>query len=148
MSEYVCTSCSSENIQRLSVIYQGGISDINTKSSGTGIGFGRGGIGIGFGRKRTKGTSQTAASLRAAPPPKKAFLKPLAGIFVCAFILMLFAEGTKFLVALVYLLWAGGSVAWVVFAINYNKKTWPPLMRVWENSYLCNRCNNIFTMTS
>lgn len=79
--ELACPSCKSDNTQRLAVIYEGGLSDINTKSKGTAIGFGRGGIGVGVGGSKTTGTSQTAASQRAAPPQKKTLPETATGDF-------------------------------------------------------------------
>lgn len=146
--DFFCPSCKSDNIQRLSVIYEGGLSDINTKSKGTAIGFGRGGIGVGVGSSKTTGTSQTAASQRAAPPPKKRYLKPLLVIFGAFMLLMLFV-GTKnsFVAGALNIGWLAASAGWIYFAFQYNSKTWPPLKATWDNSFFCNRCNEIFSLS-
>ena len=139
-----CPSCQSETTQRLSVVYEQGISDIHTSSNSAGVGIGRGGLGFGLAKTKTRGTAQTAISQKASPPPRKRFLKPLGLIFVAYFILSLFGGRGNVLSALFGLLWLGGSIAWIVFAIQYNAKTWPSLKAVWDDSYLCNRCNHIF----
>jgi hypothetical protein len=146
--DFICPSCKSDNIQRLSVVYEGGLSDINTKSKGTAIGIGRGGIGVGVGASKTTGTSQTAASKRAAPPAKKRYLKPLLGIFG-VFMLSLIFIGAKsdFLGSLLTIGWVAASAGWVYFAFQYNSKTWPSLKASWDNSFLCNRCNEIFCLS-
>ncbi len=148
MSDYVCPSCKSENIQRLAVIYEGGLSVVNTKTKGVGIGFGGGGIGVGVGRGKTEGTSQTAASKRAAPPPKKKLLKPLGLIFVVYMVLTFkaMADNNVTMSTTATILFFVAAISWIVYAIRYNMSTWPVLMQKWENSYLCNRCNNIFTL--
>jgi hypothetical protein len=94
--EYLCPTCKSDNIQRLSVIYEGGLSHIDTESSGTVAGVGRGGVGAGAVALTTTGTSQTAASKRAAPPEKKNYVGPLMGIFIAAFIGMVLTDGKGF----------------------------------------------------
>lgn len=145
---FSCTSCKSDNVQRLSVIYEGGLSDVNTKSKGTAIGFGRGGIGVGVGASKTTGTSQTAASQRAAPPPKKRFLKPLAWIFV-PFLIMTVVVGKSYVGEIILnVAWLAASLGWIIHAFQYNAKKWPLLKATWDNSYLCNRCNEISVVGS
>jgi hypothetical protein len=40
--------------------------------------------------------------------------------------------------------WVGGSVAWIIYAFQYNAKTWPTLSGQWENTFLCHRCSHVF----
>jgi hypothetical protein len=145
--DFSCPSCQSDNTQRLSVIYEGGLSNINTKSKGTAIGFGSGGIGVGVGGSKTSGTAQTAASQRAAPPAKKPYLKPLLVIFG-AFMLISLIIGSKNTIVTVALdvLWIAASAGWIYSAYQYNANKWPPLKATWDSSYLCNRCNEIFRL--
>jgi uncharacterized protein VirK/YbjX len=49
-----CPSCKSEATQRLAIVYEHGLSDINTTSSSVGLGIGGGGLGIGGAKSRTK----------------------------------------------------------------------------------------------
>ena len=67
-----CPTCGSGNVQSLSIAYEGGLSTVNTRSSGSGIGIGIGRGGIigmfGTGGGKTRGTAQTALSRRCAPP--------------------------------------------------------------------------------
>lgn len=144
--DFVCPSCQSDNIQRLSVVYEGGLSDINTKTKGTALGLGRGGIGVGVGASKTTGTSQTAASKRAAPPAKKGYLKPLLGIFGIFIVLSMFLGKSEILGALMGIGWLVASAGWVYHAFQYNAKIWPPLKATWDSSFLCNRCNEMFDL--
>ncbi len=143
--DFACPSCKSANIQRLAVVYESGLSNINTKSRATGIGIGIDGLGVGAGGSKTTGTSQTAASQRAAPPAKKRYLKPLLLIFGGFVILSLFMGGKNAIITgtvnIGYLL---ASVGWIVHAFQYNANVWPPLKATWDNSFLCNRCNEMF----
>lgn len=49
---HACPSCKDENTQRLSLVYESGLSDVNTHSRGVGVGIGGGGIGVGVGGAR------------------------------------------------------------------------------------------------
>jgi hypothetical protein len=145
--DYVCPNCKSDNIQRLSAVFEGGLSDINTRTNGSAVGLSRGGVGVGFGSAKTKGTSQTAASQRAAPPAKKKYFKPLLLIFVAVVVVSIcVGSNHAILSGLVTLAWIGGSIAWVVHAFQYNSKVWPSLKATWDDSYLCARCNHIFCL--
>lgn len=144
---FACPSCNSDNIQRLSVVYEGGLSAINTKSKGTAVGFGRDGISVGVGGGGTKGTSQTAQSKRAAPPPKRRYVKPLLGIGVAFFAVALFVQPPNIVVQYLYQAsWLAASVAWIGYAFQYNARQWPALKAQWDQSYLCNRCSQIFSL--
>lgn len=143
---YNCPTCKSDNIQRLSVIFTGGISNINTTNTGVGLGLGRGGIGVGLGSGKTRGVSQTAASSNAAPPTRSRYIKPLLYIFLAYFVLSGLTLGLQSRLVEIMLLigWIGFSIWWIVKARQYNIKTWPPLMTTWNNTYRCNRCNATF----
>ncbi|SKA19131.1 hypothetical protein SAMN02745119_03064 [Trichlorobacter thiogenes] len=143
--DYVCPACKSENIQRLSVIYEAGLSEINTTSSTSGIGGSCGSFGGGVASTSTTGISQTAASQRATPPEKQSYLKPLLAIYILHIVAQVF--GPKFWGGHLFTYaWMAVSVLWVCFAFQYNKKTWPPLKAAWDDSYMCNRCNKIFVL--
>lgn len=141
---FVCPSCNSDNVQRLSIVYLGGLSSIETRSRDSGLAIGGDGIGLGMGRSKTRGTAQTVASMRAAPPPKKHFLKP-AGLILLAFM---------FIVPLVYtspikqqiavFAWVTTTAGWIIFVLHYNLTKWPILKALWDNSCLCNRCDTVF----
>ena len=137
-----CSQCGSEDIQKLSVVYETGTSIINTQTRGssTGIGIARGGIGVGtaVNSSRTRGTQTSELAKRAAPPPAKmAFgwivLGLVGGLLFAAF----------------------GAIPLAVFALGlcgflfhlgnrYNGTELPPLRDAWAKSWLCHRCGTIF----
>ena len=78
--ELTCPNCNSDNTQRLSAVFENGISTVNNKTHGVGLGLGRGGLAIGAAGASTSGTSQTVLSQRAAPPDRKPYLVPLLKI--------------------------------------------------------------------
>ena len=110
--ELTCPNCNSDNTQRLSAVFENGISTVNNKTHGVGLGLGRGGLAIGAAGASTSGTSQTVLSQRAAPPDRKPYLVPLLKIFggfVVASVAVS-ALGVPILGALVTLAWIAATV--------------------------------------
>ncbi len=138
-----CPHCHSDNIQKLSVVYEHGTQNIQTtgRTRGSGIGFGGGGLGAGIGSARTttKGKSQSIAAKNAAPPDKKKIIIPIAmmgvGLLIIKFIHVF--PGLLFIAG-------GGFIFWKFW--QYNKNTYPPLYQQWQRSWLCNRCGEIFAL--
>ena len=141
-----CPACRSRQTARLSVVYEQGLSNINTSSNTGGVGLGFGGLGVGVARSRTRGQSQTALSKKAAPPEKMRYAKPLWIIFVVyAFLNIFDSQGDNVANALAAG-WLCASVAAIAIVSNYNSKTWPPLKNAWDRTYLCSRCGHMFTV--
>lgn len=143
---YQCPHCQSDNIQKLAVVYEGGLSHIDTHTKGSAVGFGRGGIGVGVGAAKTQGTSQTAASKRATPPGKKDYFRPLLGFFGLYLLGSLFFSKNAVISFMLPIVCGGLAIWWEYYAYQYNSKTWPQLKDIWDHSFLCNRCNEIFQM--
>jgi hypothetical protein len=138
-----CPSCKSEATQKLSLIFENGLSDVNTTSRSVGIGIGRGGLAVGGGKTKTEGTSQTAASQRAAPPAKKPYLKPLLYLFGGMIVANMFLRGPV-LGPVVVIAWIGLSIAYVINAKKHNTDVWPVQKAEWDRSFLCTRCSHTF----
>lgn len=141
---FECPACHSENTNKLSMTYESGLSNIKTRTTGLGVGFGRGGIGLGVGGGKTKGTAQTQESQRAAPPPKKKFIKPLAFILIITVIVSLVVGKNHVIQPIISLLWLISTAAWIGWAVYYNTKQWPILKQAWDKSFICNRCGQVF----
>ena len=71
-----CTNCTSENTQRLEVLYKIGTQNIATTSNSAGAGIG-GGFGFGGVRTSTSGKSQSLLASEAAPPEKQKLTMPI-----------------------------------------------------------------------
>ena len=123
-----CSKCKSESIQKLSVVFESGLSSIATTSSGTGFGIGGGGLSLGAGSMATTGKSQTALSKKAAPPEKYRYRWPLIALFFSWM-----TQDSTALCAVNALI----GVPWLAAVIHYNMKKWPPLYRLWQQKYLC-----------
>ena len=141
---FECPACHSEHTNKLALSYEAGLSNVKTRTSGVGVGIGRGGIGLGIGGGKTKGTAQTHASQRAAPPPKKKFIKPLFIIFVITMVLSFLFLSNKPMQDVITIAWLGASAGWIGWAFYFNIKLWPPLKSAWDQSFICNRCGNVF----
>jgi hypothetical protein len=136
-----CKTCNSDNVQKLSVVYEQGTQNIKTKgrTMGSGVGVGRGGLGAEFGTATTTttGKSQSIAAQKAAPPEKKKIAIPI--LLIAGGIIIMAAMNV--LVGLVALA-IGGFLFWKYF--QYNKNTFPPLYDTWQQSWLCNKCGAIY----
>ena len=88
-----CPKCHSEDWKLASVIYNQGLTDVNTSTSGgtLGAGVGTGGINVGYARSssETTGEHQTTFSKQAAPPdvpPKPKLLHSTNAVAVVQFL--------------------------------------------------------------
>ena len=140
--DYVCASCNSDNIQRLSAVFANGTANITARTNGTAVGFSGGHLGVAIGSAKTTGSSQTLASQQAAPPKKRTYVKPLLLIMLGGPIV-----GSQVLPPVISLfLWPIASLLWIGFAFRYNKTTWPVLMESWQSAFLCHRCGALFRL--
>lgn len=129
-----CSNCNSADIRKLSLVYESGLSFVDTST--TGVGFAGGGLGVGG--AHTKGTHVTAISQKAAPPTKQSY-GPAVFMLVATAML-----------ALIWHLWVIGVVLAIVMVVgtsDYNKKKWPPLYAAWDQKYLCGRCGAMMVPT-
>jgi hypothetical protein len=133
-----CTKCHSDNTQRLEVIFDHGTQNISTTSHTSGTVAGNT-PGVVTGTTFTQGVSQSNMAAKAAPPYRKSYR---AGAFL---IFIGFAcLNTRDHPALFFLLFAGAGGYLVHRARTYNKTVWPGLYKHWEESWLCNKCGNIY----
>jgi hypothetical protein len=137
-----CKSCGSDNVQKLSLVYEQGTQNIKTtgRTYGSGVGVGRGGIGAGFGSARTTttGKSQSLAAKKAAPPEKKPIALAIGVIVIGLFIAIAIDAVAVGLIAVAI----GGFLFWTFY--RYNKNTFPPLYAEWDKSWLCNKCGAVY----
>ena len=134
-----CEACKSENIQKLSLVYEIGLSQVKGKQSGVGFGLGGDGGVVGVGTTKYSGTNQTLASKNAAPPVKKKPMKVGLFYLLAAWSVFQFAPGN---LGIVLILLAGCGVH--VFAnIRYNQRIYPTLFQKWNGAFLCLKCGSI-----
>lgn len=153
-----CGICESDNVQRLSVIYQNGTSkttgNIHSSHTGGGLGFGSGGFGGfgGMGSTNSSVNTTTTSDLakRCAPPAKYNFKAPLLMVFlalIAFFSFDLFATmDISGMATLAILGLIGGAVYFGYKGFNYNKTEYPVLMQAWSKKWHCNKCGEIFDL--
>ncbi len=147
--ELACPKCTSGEVRKLSMIYKEGLSIITTRTQSAGSGMAVGGGGVAFGSGRgsatTTGKQQTALSKEASPPGKKhAILWSIAAVIMGIWTLSSF-----FPISLGSLLLLGATVLAGRFALKgfqWNKEEYPGLYARWEQSFMCNRCGEVFVL--
>jgi hypothetical protein len=144
-----CQGCGSESVQKLSMVYDSGLSDINAKEGGVGVGFGSGGIGIGFGSSKIKGSNQSRLSQKAAPPEKKRAIKHFAiwgiGLFIVPpVVVSVLGWDSSIAQLLTVLLYLAAAGLHIYSDIQYNRRIYPGLFTRWTGSFLCHKCGLMF----
>jgi hypothetical protein len=146
-SAYACPKCGSEETKKLSVIWRDGVQAINTGTVGVAVGLD---MSVAVAGARTQGTAQNASSMIAAPPKKqdeKGIGTMFAFTLVALFGLLILPASWGGLVILLI----GVGVVYGAYQsrkakIEFNRTKHPELMRAWEHSYRCGRCENMYTV--
>lgn len=149
-NNFVCPHCGSDQIQRYSVAYANGISNVNTNTVGVGITKG----GLGIGGAKTTGTSQTALSQSVAPPEKFNIIKwVIASVIIAPIACTLFFAIVEVVTGFSAIkIWSILNFASIVAALyyfpyrfyQYNKNVYPQEMERWQHSWLCAKCGHRF----
>jgi ribosomal protein S27AE len=143
--KYACGKCGSENMQKVSVIYEAGTST----GLVTGIGLGMDGeLGAGMGRTN----SSSLLALRLAPP--KAPGCELGAVWavigvVLSIVGYVFTQGPERDSPLLWLLWLGSALCGLLFileAVKYfdKKAKHPGLMARWNRQWYCLKCGSVW----
>ena len=136
-----CPTCTSDNTQRLEVLYKTGTQNIATTSNSAGAAIGGGGFGFGSVRTSTSGTSQSILANQAAPPAKQSLKAPIIMIIVGLFILAGMKGWIMTLCGYVFIGLGGLSV---YSAIDFNKNKWPYKFQRWKDSWVCHKCGTVY----
>lgn len=157
---FCCPNCSSDQTQRVSVIYSSGTSVVESKSTGMAVGLTKGGLVPVLGSSNTTGVQQTQLAQQVAPPARTPTLKivfftPIVGVvlglvlwFVA--VLILIGTGTKandvpgYVLEGTFLLVQVLGIALAVQNYRRNRDEWPGLYAAWERKWFCHRCGSTF----
>jgi hypothetical protein len=144
ITNLACTKCGAGEVRRLSLIYQEGLSTINTQSQTMGSSFGGGGAAFGSASTHTTGRQQTALSKQASPPAKKHTILWSISAAMFGFVSLAGLAhpgfGTVITIGITAM-----SVRFALRAKAYNALKFPELYQRWERSFMCNRCGEVFT---
>lgn len=135
-----CPECGSDNVQRYSVAYQSGVSDVTSNT--VGVGF-NGKVGVGAAQTNSVSVSAMAAST--APPEKKSVIKTFLifgflSVILQVLIKEILPNFLGFISIVAYLL--GPYMAYSNY--KWNNEVWPELRDEWERSWVCLKCNHRF----
>lgn len=133
-----CPKCSSDNTQRLQVVYEHGTQIIRTTSSTVGGGYG-GAFGVGTAHTTTQGAAQSTMAQKSAPPAKKQ-ISWLIILILIGLLCLLGGAGWKFFGVAICVASAYG----IHLATTFNKEQWPALYKTWEESWVCNKCGHFY----
>lgn len=143
--DYNCPKCKSENIQKLEITYKTGKSGLSGSSSSVGVAASSSGVGVGITGGTFSGTQQTDLSQMVAPPKLK---KKRPGCILTFSLLSGFAYiligSTALLIGLVII---AIGIYYYIYGTRYNNNEYAEYadkLRVWERSYICLRCGQIF----
>ena len=127
MAKFMCPHCHSEHIQKCSIVYQNGASQITT-SNGEEV--------------RIIGEGLTQLAQQVAPPAKKE--THWGAMILFAGGALLFLTSGLFIVGVILGVIAFGLYGSSDEAAKFNKEEYPILYNQWCNSYICNRCGHTF----
>lgn len=132
-----CPTCGNDDWKLASLVYQSGLTHVDTSTTAVGVGFTEDGMDPGVGVGGTVGTHQTELSRLAAPPVgfrwTKAFIKAAV---VCAVFGWWFADGWFTLASL-----CGGLA--LCFAV-YEFRIYDKAMMAWEKTRVCQCCGTFY----
>lgn len=154
-----CPKCNSEDAVKLSLVHAAGLSDVKTRSRGHGLALGIGGLLLGFGSSKAAGTSQTQLSKLAAPPRKKRYrhviLAWLIALLMAGPLIAVFTASAANPDAVLrhdFQIFAYISTAIVAFILiglwSFNRAIFPRKCDLWNRSFMCRRCGQIFQLAS
>ena len=150
-----CAKCNSEDVVTPSLVHAAGLSDVETRSRGPLWVFGDGGLLLGFGSTKAIGTSQTHLSKLAEPPPKKRYrhviLAWLIGLFRAGPLMDAFTASEKHSDTLLRqdfqtFAYVFSAVVVLGFVILWRSDhvTFPRRGKVWNRSFMCRCCGEMF----
>jgi hypothetical protein len=149
-----CSFCHSTNLVKVSLAYEQGLSELQSRSRLGGLSLATSGLGFWSGEARTTGTVQTRLSARLSPPTKMSYWKTalwwLLGLLALWFVgIALMPENAhkakEFGQAFAWVAdaYAGALVLLWCFIWRYNHRVFPIQHRRWDHSFMCRRCGKM-----
>ncbi|MBI3819589.1 MAG: hypothetical protein HY286_12920 [Planctomycetes bacterium] len=148
-----CPKCSSESIQKLSIVYMSGKSARRGDFLGLSVGSGIEGVEIIPFVGSSSGVDTTFLAEMAAPPARMSiFDARLMWLATLVPVVPLLAFAFEIMIKLpILIIICCGAICILLFAAyhwrrvsDFNAHEWPELRRQWENEWFCHRCGVIF----
>ncbi len=154
-----CPKCTSEDAVKLSLIHSAGLADIRTTSRGHVIGLAGAGLLLAVDSFATKGTSQSQLSKLAAPPCKKRYrhviLAWLIGLAIGAWFILFINAPTSThdphtFIQIHWFVYIFSAAMLLVLTVlwRFNHMTFPRRRKLWNRSFMCRRCGEVFQHSS
>ncbi len=139
-----CPKCGYKEWRLAKVVYQEGLSHVNTSTTGIGLSAGGGGLGLGVGGAKTSGIHQSALSGSASPPEDPNYYIAQISIFGFGILGFLYGWIIEDSVILGFLLLVLGGIGGLFFGLlvmlmNPNRE-YKRQMKLWEKTRMCTRC--------
>ena len=137
-----CSNCHSDNITRLSLIFNRGTAHTTARTTGFVGGLAGGGGFGGLAGSTTRGVTQSTSAMHASPPAKMQYrLWPAA--FVVSIIFLASAIHASAAYGFMDLALCGLSAWRFTIIRKFNTTVWPSQYAEWEKAYQCERCGEI-----
>ena len=150
--ELRCPQCDSSDLRKVSLAYQEGLWQVDTRIRLIGLAFGSGGPSVLIGKAAAKGAQQTELSKRLRPPMKwscgkvvlwfalvlLAFLIGYVHVVMASTHLVSSVPGEMFGLALLGLMIAGPAIVW-----RHNHFVYQRALERWDRSFVCGRCGAV-----
>ncbi|WP_379540676.1 hypothetical protein [Novosphingobium pokkalii] len=134
-----CPGCGSDNVRRLSLVYEDGLHAFAGDGRDAAVALGTPGLGVQLGSSKARGTIQTAASAIATPPARHSY-RPGLFLMIIALALVGPILGSRLVALALFLL---GAVL-LGRAVRYNRTIWPDDLLRWRATFRCQRCGRSF----
>lgn len=149
-----CPKCNSTDLKRVSLAYQEGFSQVNTRSRLRAIAVGSDGPDVILGRATNTGTAQTELSKVLSPPKRWSYRTLLRcwvfGLVVGTWVVIALdwsMTDSKTVISLPVLVFAAlylGVLVLLGFAFwQHNHSVFSKKHARWNRSFLCNRCGTV-----
>lgn len=143
INELKCKSCNSDNIRKLSIIYESGTANFDGKASGSGSTLGTFGVGLNSYSSTFNGSSMSLLAEKASPPMKFRYFLVLKNLLIFMFIGIVLGNIYDFVESFVNFFYFFFVIVYVLGWI-YNKYVYKPEKIIWDKSFMCLKCGEIF----
>ncbi len=150
--ELLCPSCNGAHLKKLSLAYQEGRFQVDTRTRLRGVVVGEGGPNVVVGRATTRGIQETELSKHHSPPAKWSYVKlVLWSAFVSLVALVVYirsvmsssSPASSLPVKLYAVLAPAAFILLVVLFWRHNHSTYQRQYTQWNQSFICERCGTV-----
>jgi len=147
-----CPSCNGADLKKLSLAYQEGRFQVDTRTRLSGVVVGEGGPNVVVGRAATRGIQQTKLSRHLSPPGKWSYKKLVLWSAIVSFVALVVyvrsvmsdpAPTSSLPVTLYAVLAPAAFISLVALFWRHNHSTYQRQFAQWNQSFICERCGTV-----